>query len=66
MTEEGEAVVTDIDKEYYHLVLVWSGRVVKAAKDDEYVKNKTCRAITDVDNWLKEAAGVDRIAEQIN
>lgn len=59
MTEDEAAVVTAIEDQYYHLVLLRSGRVVKADKDYGYVKCKTGR-MTDICSLLKEAAGADK------
>lgn len=64
-TEEGEAIVTAIGDRCLNLVLVQSGIVKQVCRGSSYVKNKTGRSI-DIYNLLKEAAGVDRIAEQIN
>ena len=65
LTKDGEAIVTAIGDRCFNLVMLPSGMVRQVRKDCDYVKNKTGLSI-DICNLLKEAAGVDRIAEQIN
>ena len=59
MTRDDKAVVTAIEDQYYHLVLLRSGRVVTADKGFGYVKNRTGRTM-DIHNLLKEAAGTEK------
>lgn len=56
LTENGEAVMTSVDNESWHMVLVQSGIVKQVCRGSSYVKNKTGRSI-DICNLLKEAAG---------
>ena len=65
LTKDGEAIVTAIGDRCLNLVMIPFGVVQQVRKDCDYVKNKTGRSI-DIYNLLKGAAGVDRIAEQLN